>query len=166
MLDHRKVPVVAKIAERLKMPSNCNFTKVPKLNEEIANNKKILPYHKRAHKRLEEIQKSVSLATSAILQMSNAALQYQQQPFEPKAFVSLGIDAMTVLGKASQLIAAERKDKLKPALNEDIRSLCDNDHTASNYLFGENISESLKLAKENYKLAQNLANSKQIQPKA
>ena len=28
-------------------------------NEEIANNKKILPYHKRADKRLGDIQKSV-----------------------------------------------------------------------------------------------------------
>ena len=36
--ESRKVPVVAKIAERLKMPSNRNFAKVPKLNEEIANN--------------------------------------------------------------------------------------------------------------------------------
>ena len=72
--ESRKVPVVAKFAERLKMPSNCNFAKVPKLNEEIANNKKILPYHKRADERPAEIQKSVSLATSAILQMSDAAL--------------------------------------------------------------------------------------------
>ena len=38
---------------------------------------------------------------------------------------------MTVLGKASQLISAERKDKLKPALNEDKRSLYGNDHTTS-----------------------------------
>ena len=146
-----KVPVVAKIAERLKMRSNCNFAKVPKLNEKIANSKKILPYHKWADKRLAEIQKSVSLATSAILQMSNAALQYQQQSFEPKAFVSLGIDAMAVLVKASQLISAERIDKLKPALIEDIRSLYDKYHTTSYYLFGENISKSLKLAEEKYK---------------
>ena len=62
---------------------------------------------------------------------------------------------MTMLGKWNQLISAETKDKLKPALNQDIRIFCDND-----YLFGENISESLKLAKENYKLAQNLTNSK------
>ena len=60
-----------------------------------------------------------------------------------------------MLGKWNQLISAETKDKLKPALNEDIRIFCDND-----YLFGENISESLKLAKQNYKLAQNLTNSK------
>ena len=83
-----------------------------------------------------------------------------KQPFEPKAFVSLSTDAMTVSGKASQLISAERKVHLKLALNEDIRSLCNNDHTTSDYLFGENISESLKLAVKNYKSAQNLANSK------
>ena len=34
--ESRRVPVVAKIAERLKVPSNCNFPKVRKLNEEIA----------------------------------------------------------------------------------------------------------------------------------
>ena len=73
----RKVPVVAKIAKRLKIPGNCNFSKVPKLNEEIATGKKILPYHKRADERLTEIQNSVGPATSAILKVSSAALQYQ-----------------------------------------------------------------------------------------
>ena len=57
--------------------------------------------------------------------MSNAALQYQGQLFEPKTFVSLAIDAMIMLGKASQLISAKRKDKLSSAPNQDIRSLCD-----------------------------------------
>ena len=60
---------MSKTAERLKMPSNCNFVKVPKLNEEIAINKEILPYHKWA-----DTQKSRNLATSAILEMSDAAL--------------------------------------------------------------------------------------------
>ena len=36
-------------------------------------------------------------------------------------------------------MSAEGKDKLISALNEDIRSLWDNDHTASDYLFGENM---------------------------
>ena len=36
--------------------------------------------------------------------------------------------------KASQLISADRKDELKHALNEDIRSMNDNDHTTSDYL--------------------------------
>ena len=78
--------------------------------------------------------------------MSNAALQYEQQHFELKILVSLGIDAMTVLGKTSQLISVESKNKLKPRLNEDTRSLCDNDRTTSDYLFEENMSENVKLA--------------------
>ena len=58
---------------------------------------------------------------------------------------------MTVL---RQVISTESKNKLKPALNEDIRSLRENDHTTFDYLFGGNILESLNLAKKNYKLAQ------------
>ena len=39
----RKVPVVAKTAERLKILGNCNFAKVLKLNGEIANKRKSFP---------------------------------------------------------------------------------------------------------------------------
>ena len=42
--------------------------------------------------------------------MSNATLQYHQQPYEPKTFLNLGIDVMAVLGKDFQLISALRKD--------------------------------------------------------
>ena len=48
---------------------------------------------------------------------------------------------MNMLGKASQLISAERKDKLEPSLNNVIRSFCGNDRTTSNYLFGDNTGE-------------------------
>ena len=50
-------------------------------------------------------------------------------------FVCLGIDAMNVQQKGRQLISTEKKDKLKPVLNEDVGSLCGNDHTTSDYLF-------------------------------
>ena len=60
------IPMVVKTADRLKMPSNCNFVKVLLVNKDIANNKKILPYHKMVDKRLIDIQKPISLATSTI----------------------------------------------------------------------------------------------------
>ena len=68
------------------------------------------------------------MAASAILQKSNEAAL---QPFETKTFLSLRIDAMAVLRRASQLISVEKKDKLKPALDEDIRTLPDIDHATS-----------------------------------
>ena len=64
------------------------------------------------------------------------------------------------MAKATHSLSAERTDRLKPALNEEVRSLCDLEPTSSEYLFGENMNESLKLAKENDKLSQNLVSTK------
>ena len=72
--------------------------------------------------------------------------------FEPKKMESIAIDTILFMAKATNSISAERRDHLKPAMNEEVRSLCDLEPTSSEYLFGENINESLKIAKENYKL--------------
>ena len=74
----RKSQVVSKIAERLLIPNNCEFARVPKLNEAVAQNRKILPYHKRVDRRLSDIQKSISLATSAILQIADESLKKER----------------------------------------------------------------------------------------
>lgn len=70
-----KVPVVARIVERLKMQRFCN--------EKVPDNNKILSYIKQADKILP-------------------AFQPPQQLFKHKTIISLGVDPMTVLGKASQ----------------------------------------------------------------
>ena len=49
--------------------------------------------------------------------------------------------------------ANERKERLKPVLNEDIRGLCDKDTTSSEYLSGENLVESMREAKENNRIS-------------
>ena len=155
--------MVSKIAERLLIPNNCEFVRVPKLNEAVAQNRKILPYHKRVDRRLSDIQKSISLATSAILQIANETLKCQKESessFDHKKVVSTAIDAISFMAKATHSLFAERRDHLKLALNEEVRSLCDLEPTSSEYLFGENMNESLKLAKENYKLSQNLVSTK------
>ena len=75
-----------------------------------------------------------------------------ESSFEPKKMESIAIDTIFFMAKATNSISAERRDRLKPAMNEEVRSLCDLEPTSSEYLFGENINESLKIAKENYKL--------------
>ena len=62
--------------------------------------------------------------------------------------------------KATHPLSAERRDRLKPALNEEVGSLCDLEPTFSKYLFGENMNEGLMLVRENYKLSQNLVSTK------
>ena len=70
-----KSQVVSKIAEKLLIPNNCEFVRAPKLNEAVVQNRKILPYHKRVDRRLSDIQKSISLAASAIFQIANESLE-------------------------------------------------------------------------------------------
>ena len=47
--------VVDKILDGLKIPANCSAIHVPILNEAVAKNRKIMPFHKRADKRLSDI---------------------------------------------------------------------------------------------------------------
>ena len=87
--------MVNKIAEKLRIPNNCVFVRVPKLNETVAQNWKILPYHKRVDRRLSDIQNSISLATSAILQIANETLKCQKESessFDHKKVVRTAID--------------------------------------------------------------------------
>ena len=64
------------------------------------------------------------------------------------------VDAISFIEKTTDFLSAERRDRLKSALNEEVWSLCDLEPISSEYLFGENMNESLKLAKENYKLTE------------
>ena len=45
------------------------------------------------------------------------------------------IDAIKLLGKASKQITFEHKERLRSALSEDYRSICDQDHPSSKLLF-------------------------------
>ena len=69
---------------------------------------------------------------------------------------SIGTDIISFMEKALYSVSAERRDRLKPALNEEVWSLFDLEPTLSEYLFGGNIIENFKSAKENYKLSHNL----------
>ena len=63
------------------------------------------------------------------------------------------------MGTAYMQISAERKERLKPVLNEDIRTLCDKETSDSKYLFGENLLESMKEAKKSFRISNSLVNN-------
>ena len=70
------------------------------------------------------------------------------------------VDSVTLMGRArKQISAAERKERLKPVLNEDIRTLCDKETSDSKYIFGENLLETMKEAKESFRISNSLANN-------
>ena len=90
------------------------------------------------------------MATSEILKIANEILKCHkgsEPSFDHKKVVSTVIDATSFMEKATHSLSAERRDRLKSALNEEARNHCDLEPTSSEYLFGENMNENLKLAK-------------------
>ena len=145
----------------LKIPSNCKVLRVPVLNEAVARNRRILFFHKRADKRLSDIQKSLTCATTAVLKMVDEILKAstESRSLDLRQVMGYTVDSITLLGRAHKQISNEQKERLKPVLNEDFRGLCDKETTSSEYLFGENLVESMREAKENYRISDSIINT-------
>ena len=76
--EESKNPVVVnKILYGLKISANCSGIRVPILNEAVAKNRKIMPFHKRADKRLSDIQKGLIFATPAVLEIADELILAQ-----------------------------------------------------------------------------------------
>ena len=158
--ETKKPPVVSKVMEGLKVPCNCTVLRVPVLNEVVARNRRILPFHKRTDKRLSDIQKSFTFATTAVLKMADEILTVstESRSLDLRQVMGYTVESITLLGRAHKQISNERKERLKPVLNEDIRGLC-NKETTSEYLFGENLVESMRETKENYRISNSIINT-------
>ena len=141
--------------EGLKVPSNCVVLRVPVLNEAVVRSRRILPFHKRADKRLSDIQKPLTLALTAVLKMADEILtaSTESRSLDLRQVMGHTVDFIMLLDRAPKQISNEWKERLKPVLNEDIRGLCDKDTTLSEYLFGKNLVGSMREAKENYRIS-------------
>ena len=131
--EAKKPAVVSKIMEWLKLPSNFTVLRVPVLNEAVARNRRILPFHKRADKRLSDIQKSLTFATTAVLNMADEILtaSTESRSLDLRQAMGYTVDSITLLGRAHKQMSNERKECLTLVLNEDIRGICDKDTTSS-----------------------------------
>ena len=160
--EESKNPVVVnKILDSLKIPADCSGIRVPISNEAVAKNRKIMPFHKRADKRLSDIQKGLIFITSAVLEIADELILAQNENRPPNFRKVMGhtVDFVTLMGRAHKQISAKCKERLKPVLNEDIRTLCDNGTSDSKDLFEENLLESMKEAKESFRIPNSLVNN-------
>ena len=62
--------------------------------------------------------------------------------------------------KTTDSLSAEKRDRLKPALYEEVRRLCDLEPASSEYIFGENMNAILMLAKKNLQIVTGLGKNK------
>ena len=91
-----------------------------------------MQFLKRADKTLSDIQKGLVFTTSAVLKKADELKLAQNENRPPKSQENYGLRRLcyknyvgfvTLMGRAHKQISGERKERLKPALNEDIRTL-------------------------------------------
>ena len=82
--------------------------------------------------------------------------QNENRPPNLRNVMAHTVDSVTLMGRAHKQISAER---LKPVLNEDIRTLCDKETSDAKYLFGENLLKSMKEAKESFRISNSLVSN-------
>ena len=101
--EESKNPVVVnKILDGLKISASCNGIWVPILNEAVAKNTKIVPFHKRGDERLSDIQKGLIFAASAVLKITDEPILAQNESRPPNLRKVMGhtVDSVTLMDRA------------------------------------------------------------------
>ena len=135
---------------------------VPTLNEETVKNKNIHHYYKRNDKRWFDLQNIVLKATSSLVEIANLCLEAdnKNEVVHSKDVAVKVIDAITLLGKASNQMAFERKERLKNALLEDYKTICEQDHSDPKQLLGNDLADNVKKAKATHSMNQSISNKR------
>ena len=107
--------------------SNCPKFYVPTLTEEVVKNKNIHHYYTRNVKLWFDLQSVVLKATGAVIDIANLCLEAnnKNKVIHSKDVVVKSIDAITLLRKVNQQMTFKRKERLKNALSEDDKTICE-----------------------------------------
>ena len=107
----KKPAVVSKIMEGLKVLSNCRVLRILVLNKAVARNSRTLLFHKRGDKRLSDIQKSLTFATTAQLKIADEILTAttESKSLDLRQVMGYTVNSITLLGRAHKQISNECK---------------------------------------------------------
>ena len=81
----------------------------------------------------------------------------KDQLIQSKEVVVKAIDAIILLGRASKQITFKCKEQIRSAMSEDYQSICDQDHSSSKLLLGDDLTENIRKAKATYLLNQSIS---------
>ena len=104
---------------QLAISENCEYIKVPLLDDNILKNKNIDYHYKRNDKKYANMQQLLTQACTAVMKTANKCLEADKSNkiFESRALVTKAVDAVIIMGKLNTMFINQRKAKLKQALS-------------------------------------------------
>ena len=133
----RKEQKTKKLKNEYLVASNCPKFYVPTLNKEIIKNKNIHHYYKSNDNRSFPSERSIK-GSGCSGNIANLCLEAdnKDEVINSKYVVVQVIDPLTLLGKMNHQITFERNERLRNALPEDYKTICEQDHSESKELLG------------------------------
>ena len=132
------------LAEKYCSPENCNLLTVSRVNTGNWND---LP---RASRKLDgglqEAQKSAVHAAQAITLAVESLIRCKREKAEldQKLLLDYLCDSLSFISNASFQVSLKHRELLKPDLSRSFRSLCSSSTPLSRFLFGDELSKSVK----------------------
>ena len=144
-------------------PENCWELVVPKINRELYTKlPELHPYYIRQDRKYIELQETLMAVTTAVSSIANLALEADKnsEMVDTKQIVTHALNATTLLGCAHQKLNNRRKESIAPALPKEIREVCSSQREVTSWLFGNDLAQAIKEAKEINKLSNEIATGK------
>ena len=150
--------VIEKRNKKYLRPENCEYLKVPKMNQEIWNS--IPSYSKKHDLDLQKAQlnlvKGVIPVGQLIDQLYAVKGKLSNESFDVDEAIRSLVDTIGFVGAANCAIVQKRKSLLRPKLAPKFQKLCSSSEFSSDSLFGKDLAQEVKTINEMGKLTQDI----------
>ena len=136
-------------AEIYKSPENCEFLRVPKLNEELFFEDSIASRFK---KNDSVLQKTQSLLTKGMIPLVKMMNKLMEKEDDNSDIFDLATDSLQLLAYTHRDISNVRRKFLKPAVAKKYKRLCSSNVSLTSCLLGDDLEKQLKSINEHKKI--------------
>lgn len=136
-------------AENYKSPENCDYLRVPKLNEELFFEDSIASRFKKNDSVLQKTQMLLTKGMTPLVQLMDKLLEKEDENSE---IFDLATDSLQLLAYTHRDISNVRRKFLKPAVAKKYKRLCSANVPLTGYLLGDDLDKQLKSINEHKKI--------------
>ena len=142
------IKTALEFGENYKSPENCEFLRVPKLNEELYFEESIATRYKKSDGMLQKTQMLLTKGMIPLVQLMDKLLKSE----EDSEIFDLATDSLQLLAYTHRDISTVRRKFLKPAVAQKYKRLCAANVPLTACLLGDDLDKQLKLINERKKI--------------
>ncbi|MEW8548292.1 MAG: hypothetical protein AB2693_32715, partial [Candidatus Thiodiazotropha sp.] len=146
---------VLEFAENYKQPENCEFLRVPKLNEELYFEDSIASRFKKNDSVLQKTQLLLTKGMTPLVKLMDKLLANEEGDGE---IFDLATDSLQLLAYTHRDISNVRRKFLKPAVAKKYKRLCSANIPLTANLLGDELDKQLKSINEHKKIGAQMTN--------